>query len=100
MGSFYETRAQDLDSEGCCGCFKTPVLGLKQLYFGFDQHMATATQLSSLGRNVEILKDIPDAVIKMLSHCDASGISAYNLMRQAQPEENRRSDFGVVGLKK
>jgi len=53
--------------------------GLQAIYFDFDSSTLRGDQLTVLSRNVDLLKQVPAAVIQVAGHTDERGTQEYNL---------------------
>ncbi len=56
-----------------------PSLDLKPIYFDFDKSFVRDDAKTIMDENIRILKENPDLIIKVLSHCDARGKRTYNI---------------------
>ncbi|MCX6833598.1 MAG: peptidoglycan-associated lipoprotein Pal [candidate division Zixibacteria bacterium] len=59
-----------------------PVLQENQfqtVYFDFDKYTLRADAKASLDANFALLKEFPDAIVKVEGHCDERGTVEYNL---------------------
>jgi peptidoglycan-associated lipoprotein len=59
-----------------------PVLKESQfqtVYFDFDKYNLRADAKASLDANFALLKEFPDAIVKVEGHCDERGTVEYNL---------------------
>lgn len=56
-----------------------PSLDLKPIYFDFDRSFVRSDAKTIMDENIRILKENPDLIIKVLSHCDARGKRSYNI---------------------
>lgn len=54
-------------------------LGLKTIYFDFDQFALSASARETLRRNAEILKSHPEIRVEIQGNCDERGSEEYNL---------------------
>ena len=49
------------------------------VYFDFDKYNLRSDAKADLDQNYELLKEFPDAIIKIEGHCDERGTVEYNL---------------------
>jgi len=54
-------------------------LGLKSIYFNFDDKDIRPEEIATLEANIQLLKANPKAVLKIVSHCDSRGRNEYNM---------------------
>jgi len=57
---------------------KIVVLALEDVHFDFDQSTLTPAARTILKRNIQLLKENPDAQIRIAGYTSASGTNAYN----------------------
>ncbi len=50
------------------------------VYFDFDKANLKTDARAALDNNYQLLKEVPDAIIKMEGHCDERGTIEYNLL--------------------
>ncbi len=56
-----------------------PTLELKPIYFDFDKSYIRKREHETMAYNIQVLKDNPEVIIKVLSHCDSRGSIRYNI---------------------
>ena len=49
------------------------------VYFDFDKFNLRADARASLDQNIALLKEFPDAIVKLEGHCDERGTVEYNI---------------------
>lgn len=59
-------------------------LKLENIYFDFDKSDLDQSAKSTLDKNIKVLKDNPDLVIKIAAHTDSKGSDAYNVKLSAR----------------
>lgn len=52
---------------------------LEPIYFDFDKSFIRQSEIATMTSNIQKLKDNPNAVIKVISHCDSRGTDGYNV---------------------
>jgi outer membrane protein OmpA-like peptidoglycan-associated protein len=52
---------------------------LEPIYFDFDKSFIRQSEIATMTSNIQKLKDNPNAVIKVVSHCDSRGTDGYNV---------------------
>jgi len=75
-----------------------PSLDLKPIYFDFDRSFVRSDAKTIMDENIRILKENPDLIIKVLSHCDARGKRSYNIAlseRRAKATVKYMVDRGI-----
>ena len=73
-------------------------LGLRTIYFDFDQFALSASARETLRRNAEILKSHPEIRVEIQGNCDERGSEEYNLAlgeRRANAVKRYLVDLGV-----
>jgi outer membrane protein OmpA-like peptidoglycan-associated protein len=77
-----------------------PELALETIYFDFDKTYIRSDARAVMEKNVAILKENPDAVIKVVSHCDSWGSSTYNQLLSAQRAKSTVDYLVYKGIEK
>jgi len=77
-----------------------PELALETIYFDFDKTYIRRDAREAMARNAAILKANPDAAIKVVSHCDSWGSSAYNQILSAGRAKSTVDYFVYLGIDK
>lgn len=74
---------------------QVPTLELEPIYFDFDKSFIRQSEIATMTSNIQKLKANPNAVIKVVSHCDSRGTDGYNVALS-----NRRANSTVDYLVK
>ncbi|MEX2596026.1 MAG: OmpA family protein [Salibacteraceae bacterium] len=61
-----------------------PDLNLQNIYFDFDKDHIREDARAIMSENIKVLKSNPNVVIRVVSHCDSWGSSAYNQILSAR----------------
>jgi peptidoglycan-associated lipoprotein len=72
---------------------------LKTVYFDFDKFNLRPDAKASLDANAALLKEFPDAIIKVEGHCDERGTVEYNLSlgeKRAKAVQDYLSGLGIA----
>ncbi len=77
-----------------------PELALETIYFDFDKTYIRSDARAVMEKNVALLKENPDAVIKVVSHCDSWGSSTYNQLFSAQRAKSTVDYLVYKGISK
>jgi peptidoglycan-associated lipoprotein len=73
-------------------------LGLKNVYFDFDQFSLDDTARETLRRNAAILQERPEILVEIQGNCDERGSEEYNLAlgeRRARSAKDYLVDSGI-----
>ena len=55
-----------------------PDIDLKPVYFNYDDDNIRSSEIATMEANIALLKQNPEAVIKVVSHCDSRGNESHN----------------------
>jgi len=73
---------------------------LQTVYFDFDKYNLRPDAKASLDANAALLKEFPDAIVKVEGHCDERGTVEYNLSlgeKRAKAVQDYLAGLGIAG---
>lgn len=77
----YDITSMDEDSVDVSD---RPSLAFEPIYFDFDKAYIRSDARDAMAKNIKVLNENPEVVIRVMSYCDSLGSKAYNMILSAR----------------